>query len=281
MVVLTLTDCPPSLRGDLTKWLFEINAGVYVGRVSARVRDRLWARVKQAAPKGRATMVFNASNEQGLDFRTHNSDWQPIDFDGLKLIMRPNLAHMRRGEAKLGYSKASQYLRARRQAAMGARKQEDAAAKEIYVVIDVETTGLFPDRDAIIELGAIRVVDGRIEEEFEALLISSLPISRQIEGLTGITQEMLADKGQNPEEALSRFLAFLGKDRIVGHNIKFDLGFLDAALRKHGFESLANERVDTYALARQKLYNLPSHKLSDVAAHFGIPVAENHRSLPD
>ncbi|MDR2515226.1 MAG: type I-E CRISPR-associated endoribonuclease Cas2e [Christensenellaceae bacterium] len=281
MVVLTLTDCPPALRGDLTKWFFEINAGVYVGRVNARVRDKLWERVKQAAPRGRATMVFNANNEQGLDFRTHNSDWLPIDFDGLKLIMRPNFSHMKRGEVRFGQSNASQYQRARVQSAKGLRQQSEAGAKSVYVVIDLETTGLLPNRDEIIEIAAIRVVDGVIQSQFEALLASSVRISRQIEELTGLTPAMLAEKGQKPEDVLPRFLVFLGKDCLVGHNIRFDLTFLNAAFRKCGLVPLANKQVDTYALARQKLYNLPGHKLGDLAAHYGISVVERHRGAAD
>ena len=90
MVVLTVIDCPVGLRGDLTKWLLEISTGVFVGRVSARVRDNLWERVKEFSKDGRATMVYSTYNEQRFDFRLHNSQWEPIDFDGLKLILRPS-----------------------------------------------------------------------------------------------------------------------------------------------------------------------------------------------
>ncbi len=83
MIVVSLTNCPPRLRGDLTKWLMEINAGVYVGNVSARVRDELWDRICENVRDGRATMVFSAMNEQGMDFRVHNTTWIPIDYDGL------------------------------------------------------------------------------------------------------------------------------------------------------------------------------------------------------
>ena len=62
MIVITLTDCPISLRGDLTKWLLEINTGVFVGRVSARVRDNLWDRVVKNVKNGRATLVYSTNN---------------------------------------------------------------------------------------------------------------------------------------------------------------------------------------------------------------------------
>ena len=92
MVVVTLTDCPPKLRGDLTKWLMEINTGVYVGKVSARIREILWTRICENLSQGRATMVYNTNNEQGMEFCVHNSSWKPVDFDGIQLVMRPEQA---------------------------------------------------------------------------------------------------------------------------------------------------------------------------------------------
>ena len=89
MVVVTLTDCPPRLRGDLSKWLQEIDTGVYVGRVSRRVRDELWERICQNLPRGRATMVYPADNEQRMEFHVHNTVWQPVDFEGITLMRRP------------------------------------------------------------------------------------------------------------------------------------------------------------------------------------------------
>lgn len=73
MVVITMTKCPPRLRGDLSKWLSEINVGVYVGHVNAKVRDGLWRRVCENIKEGQATMVYTASNEQHMSFRVHNT----------------------------------------------------------------------------------------------------------------------------------------------------------------------------------------------------------------
>lgn len=89
MVVLVLTSCPAGLRGHLTRWLMEISPGVFVGRVSARVRELMWGRVLELAKDGRAIMVFEADNEQGMDVRLHRHDWEPVDIDGLWLIRRP------------------------------------------------------------------------------------------------------------------------------------------------------------------------------------------------
>jgi CRISPR-associated protein Cas2 len=90
VVVLILTACPVGLRGHVTRWLLEISPGVFVGKVSTRVRDELWQRVLELVKDGRALMVFSRRGEQGLSFRVHRHDWEPCDFDGLTLIRRPD-----------------------------------------------------------------------------------------------------------------------------------------------------------------------------------------------
>lgn len=90
MIVLVVTACPAGLRGDLTKWLSEISPGVFVGRPSARIRDLLWERTVELSKDGRALLVYSTNNEQGMEFRTHRHDWEPTDFDGLTLMVRPS-----------------------------------------------------------------------------------------------------------------------------------------------------------------------------------------------
>lgn len=90
MMVLVLTACPPGLRGYLTRWLLEISAGVFVGKVSRRVRELMWERTIEMVRAGRAIMVFQATTEQGLDFRVHGHHWSPVDVDGLTLMLRPS-----------------------------------------------------------------------------------------------------------------------------------------------------------------------------------------------
>lgn len=112
MVVLVLTACPAGLRGHVTRWLLEISPGVFVGRVPARVRDELWARVIELCLDGRAIMVFSARNEQGLDFRVHNHNWEVVDVDGLRLMRRPLQGSDSANPMRKGWSKASRYRRA-------------------------------------------------------------------------------------------------------------------------------------------------------------------------
>ncbi len=89
MVVLILTACPPGLRGHLTRWLLEVSPGVFVGVLTARVRDRTWARTVELCKDGRAIMVYSTNTEQRLAFRVHRHDWHPVDIDGIQLMLRP------------------------------------------------------------------------------------------------------------------------------------------------------------------------------------------------
>lgn len=115
MVVVILTACPAGLRGHLTRWLLEISAGVFVGKINARVRDELWERVLDMLKDGRALMVYSKRGEQGLSFRVHRHDWEPCDFDGLMLIRRPE-QQQAAPAMRPGWSVASRRLRARRAA---------------------------------------------------------------------------------------------------------------------------------------------------------------------
>lgn len=90
MVVLVLSACPPGLRGFLTRWMLEISAGVFVGQVSKRVRERMWVRTVEMVRTGRAIMVFSARNEQRLSFLVHGHHWEPVDVDGITLMLRPH-----------------------------------------------------------------------------------------------------------------------------------------------------------------------------------------------
>lgn len=112
MVVLVVTACPFGLRGYVTRWLLEISPGVFCGRISARVRDELWENVVAMVKDGRAIMVFHRRGDQGLDFRVHRNDWEPVDFDGITLIRRPKAGAA--PPQRTGWSNASRRRRARK-----------------------------------------------------------------------------------------------------------------------------------------------------------------------
>lgn len=89
MTIVVLTAVPPGLRGHLTRWLLEIAPGVFVGRLTTRVRDHVWTRVcRHVGDAGRAIMIHAARNEQGLAFRVVGDSWEPIDVEGVTLIRR-------------------------------------------------------------------------------------------------------------------------------------------------------------------------------------------------
>ena len=90
MSVVVLIAAPEGLRGHLTRWMVEVNAGVFVGNPSRRVRDGLWETLSSRIGPGQAVMVEPADNEQGWAVRTAGKDrWYPVDYDGLILSARP------------------------------------------------------------------------------------------------------------------------------------------------------------------------------------------------
>lgn len=277
MIVLTMTDCPIGLRGDLTKWLLEISPGVFVGQVSARVRDHLWDRIKDSIKDGRVTMVFSINNEQRLDFRVHNSTWEPIDFDGIKLMLRPSPSRIKKlGELRLGFSKAG-----KRQLSKRVAKRQDSRYPDTYVVIDLETSGINPEKDEIIELGAILVEEKEISDRFSILVRPRNAITPMIEELTGITNLMLQEEGIESSEAMQRFMDFVRDLPIVSHNVDFDLGFIRRTCANYNFPLLTNRSIDTLALSRRMVKQVVNYKLSTLAAYFSIITIQTHRSLYD
>ena len=87
MTVLVLTAVKPGLRGELSKWMIEPRAGVFVGHVSSRIRDRLWEKIIGAMDDGAALMVYSARTEQGFALRSYGDNRRvPVDYDGLTLI---------------------------------------------------------------------------------------------------------------------------------------------------------------------------------------------------
>ncbi|WP_229119524.1 type I-E CRISPR-associated endoribonuclease Cas2e [Enemella evansiae] len=107
-----LSKVPSGLRGHLTRWLMEVAPGVYVGKVSTRVREELWALILDMVRDGTALMVLTARNEQGLEIRNHRHAWTPEDFDGAILMRRPP-ANVESTGAKPLSSRAARFRRLR------------------------------------------------------------------------------------------------------------------------------------------------------------------------
>lgn len=280
MVVITLSDCPPKVRGDLSKWLIEINTGVYVGQVSARVREELWKRICENLHTGRATMVFHTIGEQHMDFRVHNTTWEPVDFDGLKLMRRPLPSAREQSQAMVlekGFSKAAKMQKVDR--IKRARKR--SLKEDSYIVLDVETTGLSCAVHEIIEIAALSIVHDAVEAELSMLVQCQTSLPENISKLTGITDKMLQQQGIPLYQALLQFIAFVGNRSIVCHNAAFDFGFLHAACQRVGLSMFHNPCIDTLTLARRKVFDVVDYKLNTVADHFSMDTSNHHRALAD
>jgi DNA polymerase-3 subunit epsilon/ATP-dependent DNA helicase DinG len=144
-----------------------------------------------------------------------------------------------------------------------------------YVALDLETTGLNPERDAILEVGAVKYRDGAPVETFSTLINPGRPIPYDITLITGISNDMVI--GKPPfEQVAPAFRQFVGPAPIVGQNVSFDLGFL----KRHGL-FIENPTYDTWELASVLVPGLPSYSLGSLALHFGVPSPNGHRALND
>ena len=151
-----------------------------------------------------------------------------------------------------------------------------------YVVMDMEMTGLSAYRDKIIEIGAVKVRQGKVTETFDTLLNPNTEISEKIREITGITNEMVKGKPYR-EEILKDFLLFIGNDMLIGHNLKFDYAFLKQSAYECG-ESWWKEKhygVDTLKIARKMMPQDCSKRLEDLCRQYGIETDNHHRALDD
>ena len=148
-------------------------------------------------------------------------------------------------------------------------------SEDVWVAFDLETTGLDPQKDAIIEIGAVKFQGGRTLDTFQSLVNPQRRISPFISGLTGIRQRDL-DRADTIERVAASFIAFVGASPLIAHNADFDLGFL----RSGGIE-LTNPVVDTYDLAYVVRTDSPSYSLENMAQHLELPHDRPHRALDD
>lgn len=154
-----------------------------------------------------------------------------------------------------------------------------------YVVIDIETTGLNPSRDKIIEIGAIKVSNDNIVDTFTTLINPKYPeyfeLSAFISDLTGITSVDINDRGVEQTVALTLFKDFIGNSIIVAHNATFDLNFLYDNFFKNLQLEFKNDYVDTWQIARWYAFKKPEmthHKVADFIEKFNLENDAQHNS---
>ncbi|HEX5467355.1 MAG TPA: polyribonucleotide nucleotidyltransferase, partial [Candidatus Limnocylindrales bacterium] len=151
------------------------------------------------------------------------------------------------------------------------------AAKRPLVVFDTETTSRDVRLGGLVEIAALRVVGGEIQDRWSTLVNPGQPvIGNQLHGLT---DGDLAS-APSPRDAARSFLDWAGDDLLVGHNVGFDLGFIEAALAD-GTRIEHGRYLDTLTLAREAWPDLDSAKLGDLARFFGLPTEPTHRAMPD
>jgi len=149
------------------------------------------------------------------------------------------------------------------------------------IVLDFETSGMAPDRgDRVIEVGAVRISEGRIVERFQSLMNSGLSVSPFIESYTGITNAMLRS-APDSREVMRAFARFVGNSPLVAHNASFDSRFLAAEWARVGL-ACVQEFACSMLVARRVYPDAPNHKLETLVRYKNLPVEGSfHRALAD
>lgn len=147
------------------------------------------------------------------------------------------------------------------------------------VVVDFETTGLNPRKNRIMEIGAVRIRNGQVVEEYSRFVNPQEPIPEEVVKLTGITDAMVADAGTADTE-IPKLLEFIGDAAFAAHNAKFDSAFLREECARLGIE-LHMPVLDTLEFSRRMYPSLKSHRLGAVCKSLGISLKNAHRAVHD
>lgn len=152
-----------------------------------------------------------------------------------------------------------------------------------YTMLDIETTGLSPYRDRITELGAVKVRNGQIVDQYTNLI--KFPKNNKVPAfitkLNGITEEQIVNEGIPAEQAIKEFREFIDDDIIIGYNVNFDLNFLYDLSQKYKLPILNNDYVDVLRLARAYYPRERHNRLIDCMQRAGIAQVEEHHGLAD
>ncbi len=150
-----------------------------------------------------------------------------------------------------------------------------------YVLFDIETTGLSPESDEVVELSALKVTNGEVVDEFSVLVNPGMHIPFAASSINGITDDMVKD-ALKMDQIIKDFVVFIGSSVLMGHNIKrFDLKFLQRDAVRFLGKRITNNSVDTLFIANRYLPDLESHSLETLACHYGISYEGAHRALAD
>lgn len=148
-----------------------------------------------------------------------------------------------------------------------------------YVALDLETTGLNPNSDRILEIGAVKFINGEAVEEYDTFVDCRMKIPEMITRLTGIDNSMV-EGAMKMETAVEKLVAFCEGMPILGHNILFDYSFIKRQAVNQGLE-FQKLGIDTLKIAKNCLNELPSRRLDALCSHYGICQENHHRALDD
>ena len=148
-----------------------------------------------------------------------------------------------------------------------------------YVAFDIETTGLSPEHNEIIEIGALKVREGKVVDRFIRFIEPEAGIPPMITELTGITNEMVEGAG-DCGEVLPEFLEFCEQDTLIGHNVQFDFSFVKTKAKELGY-TYDHMGIDTLKIARKTLKGLESRGLEYLCNYYGIADENHHRAFND
>lgn len=152
---------------------------------------------------------------------------------------------------------------------------------EDYVVFDLETTGVSPYNDEVIEISAVKARKGKVVEEFSELVNPKRTIPFAASRVNNITDDMVSD-APFFDEVLRHFLEFVGEDVLVGHNIQsFDMKFIYRDCERYFHQLITNDYVDTLILAKRCFPEWRHRRLGDLADYYGISTQGAHRALAD
>jgi DNA polymerase-3 subunit epsilon len=150
----------------------------------------------------------------------------------------------------------------------------------VFVAFDLETTGLSPQLDRIVEIGAVKFVDGRETARFGSLVNPEMSMPPGAAAVNGITDQMLAGQ-PSLRDVLPDFLAFAEGAVLVAHNASFDLGFINSAMGRMSKGRLGNDFVDTRVMAQKAFPGRANYKLQSLAVDLGVKAVEAHRAVDD
>lgn len=149
-----------------------------------------------------------------------------------------------------------------------------------FVIFDVETTGLSAKYDTIIEIGAVKMKDGVVLDRFDEFINPHHPLSETTINLTSITDEMVSNAGDEAE-VIKKFKDFYGDDPLCGHNVQFDVGFVNAALKRAGLATITQPVVDTLEVSRLLHPEQTKHTLDSLSKKYNVSLEHHHRANQD